>query len=1092
MKTLKLISLLMISLFCVNMVSAWEFDNTIKYENNNLKVTLTNNNFLGIGDLIGYAKDLGTLELKSHPTTDYIKKVNVGNPVVMWYDFNFEDVYINGLGDVNFIDMKTKELVKRDYKFVYWVEDTINTTSWDCKEAILKNGTLERNCLNPIIIKKVGGYWEDYNLKDIPKGNLRIGIKVNVKEYDFIDAVWEVGGKKVSLHASYEAEVIDAHGNVQSTTDTTTLGLGGAIVPTYNVLLTGVTRTTGTTPTQAQVYYGVNKSLLATSSGLVSDTYTFNIELTANELYIIEVNSAGATYTQVYKTPAGGQSFPIVKTNINYVWGTVNAGASNSTQIQTLESVTTRKEVAGTVPSVTLTSPANASNLTSGNIDFIATVTDALYVQNVTLYLNGVANETKATHVNGSYTFSKIRPEGYQNWSILAWNNLTLSNQSDTWFFNVTILAPTINLNSPADDVYVTSQIQDFNGTVADDTGVKNVSFLVAGSVIETNTSGFNNSNYLFNYDFGADGSYVWAYQSYDIDNESSTSSRTINIDTVPPVLTITNNTYTLTYNLPIEKTVTLTVADDNPDTCSYWTSENATNITTTCGVPFNISFTSGGNKTVYGWVNDSVGYTANAQDSFYINYLEDSVSYINPVIELDLQTIYLNVTATEITTFTANITYNATVFPMTVSNNGTLGQAYIEITNPSASTITFNFTYDINGFTNTTSNYTQTLNALTPINVTNLNCSDKAITFVLQDEVNATNLTGTIDYNIKYGPSNNNEHLEAYGSIANTTTLNICINATATPFYYIGYGEIQYSAENYVDRRFYLFEDSVISNNTYNTKYLRLLESSEQTSFLLTLQDSDLNVYGDKYTALWRWYPDLNAYKIAEMGKTDADGQTVAHVRTEDVDYRTALYYLNGSLIKFDSPRRFLCTSSPCSLDIVVGDDGADLTAFFDIEQSLVYNETTGIITYTFNDPNQLTQSMRLKVEKINPTTEIILCDDTTTGYTGVINCNISIYTGSFKATAYRTASPEVPIAQKLISTTDTLFRSSFGLFFSVMLWLAIVLTGLAGGPILTVVLAIVALLPALFLGSINLAIFTGFAVLGAIILHFIKRSMG
>jgi len=320
---------------------------------------------------------------------------------------------------------------------------------------------------------------------------------------------------------------------------------------------------------------------------------------------------------------------------------------------------------------------------------------------------------------------------------------------------------------------------------------------------------------------------------------------------------------------------------------------------------------------------------------------------------------------------------------------------------------------------------------------------------------------------------------------------ITVCINATEQETYYIGYGELQYSATGYVDRRYYIFEDSEISNNTFEIKFLRELETTEQTSFLLTLQDSDLNVYDNKYTAMWRWYPDLNEYKIVEMGKTDSDGQTVAHIRTEDVDYRTALYELNGSLIKFDNPRRFLCTSSPCSLDIIVGEADTDLTAWFDIEQSLTYNKTTGIISYIFNDPNQLTQSMRLLVEKINPTTEITLCDTTTSGYTGVINCNISIYSGTFKATVFRTASPEVPIAQKLISTTNTLFKSAFGLFFSAILWLAIVLTGLAGGPILTVVLAIVALLPALFLGSINLAIFTGFAVLGAIILHFIKRSM-
>jgi LytS/YehU family sensor histidine kinase len=134
----------------------------------------------------------------------------------------------------------------------------------------------------------------------------------------------------------------------------------------------------------------------------------------------------------------------------------------------------------------------------------------------------------------------------------------------------------------------------------------------------------------------------------------------------------------------------------------------------------------------------------------------------------------------------------------------------------------------------------------------------------------------------------------------------------------------------------------------------------------------------------------------------------------------------------------------------------------------------------------------MRLEVTKLTGTNEITLCEKEGNGYTGTLSCNVSIYTGTFKAVAYRTASPEVPIVVKTISTSNTIFKSQFGLVISGILWLAIVLTGIVGGPIVTIILGVVGLIPALFLGSINFAVFTGFAVIGGIVLHFIKRGSG
>jgi len=395
------------------------------------------------------------------------------------------------------------------------------------------------------------------------------------------------------------------------------------------------------------------------------------------------------------------------------------------------------------------------------------------------------------------------------------------------------------------------------------------------------------------------------------------------------------------------------------------------------------------------------------------------------------------------------------------------------------------------NGNEINTTSYNQAIGELGAIQVA-LSCNDKAIAFTLKDEQNQTDLNGTFLYNIQYGLADATSKT-INGSLANTNSFYLCINSTISPTWKLGYGEIQYSSEGYVDRRYYLFANQTISNNTLANHTLYDLLSSEQTSFIVYGEDTDLTPYTDNYIALLRWYPEFNDYRIVDMGHTDEYGATVSHVQTEDVDYRVGLYYLNGTLIKLGDPVRFICQAVPCSFTLKVDSSPIDFTTFFNIQSSLTYNETTQIITYIYNDPSQSTSAMRLLVTKETGTGSITLCDTSSSGYTGVITCDVSSYSGNFKAVVYRSASPEVPIAQALFTTISTVFKSQYGLFISGILWLAIVLTGFSSAlisPVVIIILGIVGLIPALAVGSINLTIFTGIIVLGSIIIHFIKRT--
>ncbi len=110
----------LVVLFSTSFTSAADWDNVLKYENDDMKVTIIN--ALNIPLL---RSDIGTMELKSHTSVNQIKEVAFGDSVVMYYDFdNFKEIYYNGLGEVILTDVTTGEEVYRDYEFVYWGTET--------------------------------------------------------------------------------------------------------------------------------------------------------------------------------------------------------------------------------------------------------------------------------------------------------------------------------------------------------------------------------------------------------------------------------------------------------------------------------------------------------------------------------------------------------------------------------------------------------------------------------------------------------------------------------------------------------------------------------------------------------------------------------------------------------------------------------------------------------------------------------------------------------------------------------------------------------------------------------------------------------
>ena len=595
----------------------------------------------------------------------------------------------------------------------------------------------------------------------------------------------------------------------------------------------------------------------------------------------------------------------------------------------------------------------------------------------------------------------------------------------------------------------------------------------------------------------------IWNVQACDSDGDCgfATSNYSLTIDTSAPTINIISPTGTYD-SLVSGDTLYLSgfANDSNMDTC--WYDYNNTNTTFSCTTEtlFNESFTQGTkeqlNLTV--WTNDSVGNVGTGTTGWDYKLFSTAEEYSAATFSSNNENFLINISYDSLIYLglTANLVYNGTNYSATATTSGNITSIEKTLNIPTvAATENLPFYWEI--FLNdgstittiTTSSNNQSVSPLYAINITDLTCQAgyfEAVNFTFYDAENGTALSDNVDYNFQYGTGNYSSNL-IYGEFLNITSFRICINSSVED-YKIGYGEVQYFSVGYSERRFYMYEDQTLSNSTTREYGLGSLLSADSTSFIFEIKNTYLNPYTDKLIALLRWYPGDNEYKVSEMAKTDADGKTVMKVKTEDVDYRVGVYEKDGTLIKLTDAVRMACLVNPCTYSLKIVQDPDDYYSVFEVETSLIFDEDTDRFVYSWNDPEQITSEMRLEVYKLAGNQDILICNETTSSYTGVMVCSIGTYTGDFYAKVYRSASPE-KILSTLFHTNRDGVESSFGLFLAVILALATGLIGIAS-PVIAVILLIVGLIPALLFGSISIAIYMGIATLGGIVIHYMKKS--
>jgi len=864
-------------------------------------------------------------------------------------------------------------------------------------------------------------------------------------------------------------------------------------------------------------------------SGAASTTFTSNQRSIYFNLY--QNISAASSYTAIGNRTLDGfcPNYPDQYTWNNANFTEVDNDASNyagltvkfSNDNSTWSSETPYQDIDGTqqyaciqlIPNVT-TDTTTTPRISQVQIDYESTIPPDVYITdptNTTYYSTSADLNISSYDADGVDTLWYSNNSGAENNSISYPDNATLNfgvqgsytidvwvndtsglenSSSVTFYVNLppttpTPLAPTNYTNSSSIPSLVVSNSVDtetpsYYFEVSSDASFSTLDFSSSAVTEGTTNTSWTPTGLT-------EGSWYWRSLATDgYGNSSYTTPLYFTYDATPPAIYLDSPTNTTYYTTGID--LNYSVIDTNPTSVWYDFGSGNTSITGNSSVTF-----SAGSNNLYLYVNDSAGNTNSTAITFFINLINVNSSYVSPVIESQPQQIYLNVSATAINALNGTLFYNGTTISSTASYNDTSGYLIADFTTPSTNMsyeAPFFWNYTLNGVDYTTNLYNQSIYFMVPMNVS-LSCVNgysPAMCFDFADENNLTKHTANIDYNFQFGAFDNPNYKETYGSFTDAESFCLCVNSTFYNNYTLGFGEIQYARSGYADRRFYTFSTQRLSDQCINNTLYSLLSGSA-TSFLFDFSSTSLAPYVGKYSTLLRWYPNLNEYIVVEMGKTDDKGQTIMRVDTEDVDYRVGLYQTDGSLIKLLNPVRFACLSSPCTYSTQISEGDSDYTSIFDVEADIIYDEATELWTYIWNDPTQNTDSMRFVVTRERGDGSYTICDTSASGFTGVLTCDSTGFTGTLVGKAYRTASPETPILTEIINTISTPFRTPTGLLISFVAFVMLFLTGLFS-PIIAIILGVVGLILAVKLGVISLAMFIAIGALGGIVLHFIKRT--
>lgn len=985
-----------------NFVSALDFDKKVIYSNEDLKATIEDNNFLGVGELLGISKELGSAELKSHKEVDEIKEIS-SDQLPMYYEFDFKESYKEGLGKVTFYNVRTGKKEDLNYSFVLVSYEDKKTFYPGTNEVV---GTYRKENYVP------------YDSKDIPSGKEIIGIKVEGMKYGIIyDGVWTIAGKEITRHAqwtytgdSYSVNPPEDGGSglAFNGTDWIVVGFVTGNFSVFNQTwnYTGVTKyiVDGSAQDPTGIFWNETEFLVTDNSGDSVRRYWGNL------------TSIGSFSTASETTNPQG-----IDTDGNYWY--VGDGSTG----QLIYRYFLNGTYSGTSYNISSSGVPNIFGLTKAGNNFYTTSISS----NISVY----EFDSSWTYTGNSYNASAqnsdmrgITYNSYDNYFYL------ISPDSDLVYKYEGLSGLQIDLIEPTNGQEFSTNNLNFSGNVSSigGAGVGNVSLYIDGILNQTNSSNFIG---LFNFNTPVeDGSHNYSYVAYDNSTNIFTSSvYTFTIDSTSPSVNITyplNSTNTTNYTL-VNAFVTYlnyTASDVNLDSC--WLQFNGSNTSlSACG---NTSLAI--NYSQYPfivWANDTYGNYGS--DTLYSTWeykiLELNKTYNASTIEGQEEEFYLYMNrGTSSTISSAILHYPGVTDTSSLTTSGNNVTAFSDIiipvvTNDTNNTFYWTITLSDGTIFNTT-NATQLV-----LDTTITNCSSGGYPFLfmyLKDEEERTLINGTIETSVNItNPNDSGQVANFSGEFLNTNNASLCSPIAFNSTNFLADIEIRYEATNY-ESEFYHTQRNNLSSSPFNISLFDLL-STDSTRFKVLYRGENLIGVEGAIIQLQRKYISTDTWEVVEAPLTSSESSTIVHIDTNTNKYQ-AVVTKDGEILGFFENLDFICQSEltgECTFDLfenLVPPNLINLDTQLDFSYYINTSTANQTITINYAIPSGTNDEILVLANQTGITGTSTICNQSVTSSSGGIECsyNTTIEDSEITFTTYKNG--DLVVSKSYIVKSDVL----------------------------------------------------------------------
>ena len=995
-------------------------------------------------------------DLKSHSSVNEIKKVRLGNQIVMFYNINSLYGLSQALGEPEFTDMRTGQIIQRDWKYVYFGNDTRDVYgNGQCN--ILENGT--EICEQIITGTETYLTWLPYNSRDIPKGQMRIGIETYVNEKDWNDVVWNVGGKRIDKHAEFYGStrfefqltdganwfVADNNEQIGQSFKVGVVGanesfdIAGVSLKLFRAVNPGIVyvNLTGTTSTgvpNTTVY--ASGTFNCSTAGTSNAGAFFNITLSAFQL------QPGGNYSIILAAPSGNDTarcdWKEAASNPYSGGGSVLGVYPGSTWTpqgtDMVFEVWGNSTVVVTDLNIFLISPTNNTNFTENNISLQSNVTpdSGITITNVSLYINGTINETNTSGISGTYNFSKTLPDGNYNWTVRAYGNdsVQYNATNGTLFFTINLTEINVTLNSPTNATITNDLSNIFNASATGNSyNLNNATLYIWFSngtlflnEINTSISGTGTSEFTINATLDGFTNYLWNF--YVCGNATLNS-----------YCTFATNNFTLILSPFSENSVNYT--NDVLETSRQ---------TFIINVSANPSVSAVSGKL---WYNGS-DYTANISNPASGIYIS------NDSIDIPLQESGYSVNKSFFWQFDVTLDDGTLTQQNTSINNQIVNRTYFELCNATYPTPLINFT---------------TKSAENPFPEVNATFKSAWSWFVSTGE-------GSVTRNTSYEDVNENK-----------TTFDFCTSSYTTSF--ITTSTINYDANLY-SPNFYYLKNATLSNTTQDIE-LFLLNDSKATITVIKVREEAQQPIEDALVQIQLFDVGTNTYFIVAMAETNFDGEDVVYLNWYDTLYKFIII-IDGETVKSTQP--FKVAETPQIFDII-GDITFSFEKFKDFQYSLVYNNVSGNFVLTYTKPSGAVDEACLRVTRRTAQNDTQICLTCEASSSATLFCNINNQgNGTYIAAFYATGSLDLvdwitttiggSFAEEIFEELGLEDATAYAILFGGLVFALFLVT-----PVLGIIGIILGIFGASALGfaTIDYMTYFGILILGGIMIWILKR---